>query len=151
MNTKEMPARDRREDRSLRQEKLGQPAETFPAKNLLDREPRSRNKTRRPDKKHAPRPVAQSAETAATVSEVAFHLDAPNAAQVFVAGCFNDWNPSITPLRQNSGGSWSARVSLPPGVYQYRFIVDGEWHDDPTAPNYAENPFGTKNAVISVQ
>jgi 1,4-alpha-glucan branching enzyme len=151
MNTKDMPARDRHEDRSLRQEKLGRAPESFPSKNLVDREPAVRKKAHRPDKKRASRGLPSPAQSKATETQVVFHLDAPNATQVCVAGCFNDWNPVVTPLRNDANGTWSACVKLPPGVYQYRFIVDGEWRDDPGATQFAENPFGTRNGVLNVQ
>ncbi|HEX6066243.1 MAG TPA: S41 family peptidase [Longimicrobiales bacterium] len=52
------------------------------------------------------------------------------AKQVFVAGSFNSWSPSATPLARQ-GDKWVARVDVEPGRVVYKFIVDGEWLTDP--------------------
>jgi hypothetical protein len=44
-------------------------------------------------------------------------------------------------------GSWFIIVPLPPGEHPYRFIVDGQWQDDPQAARRVPNPFGGENAV----
>jgi hypothetical protein len=38
-------------------------------------------------------------------------------------------------------------VPLPPGTYHYRFLVDGEWRDDPVCPLHVPNIFGSQDAV----
>lgn len=72
------------------------------------------------------------------------------ASKVFVAGSFNDWQPNATPLLKQRGGKWFTQLFLKPGHYEYRFVVDGQWQDDRSAPGHAENPFGGLNAVIEV-
>jgi hypothetical protein len=47
-------------------------------------------------------------------------------------------------------GTWFTVVPLAPGSYCYRFIVDGQWCDDPGSARHAPNPFGTENAMICV-
>jgi hypothetical protein len=48
-------------------------------------------------------------------------------------------------------GVWTADVLLPPGVYQYTFIVDGtEWRPDPTAFSQVDDGFGQVNSVVIV-
>jgi len=52
---------------------------------------------------------------------------------VFVTGSFNAWEERI-PLRR-SGADHVVCLNLPPGTYQYKFIVDNEWRfatDQPT-------------------
>jgi hypothetical protein len=44
-----------------------------------------------------------------------------------VGGTFNNWNPTATPLLFVGGTEWSKELSLPPGRYEYRFVVDGKW------------------------
>lgn len=53
-----------------------------------------------------------------------------------VAGTFNDWNKSSYPLTlQPDGKTWEATYPIPPGVYTYRFVIDGNtWVNDPNAP-----------------
>lgn len=36
---------------------------------------------------------------------------------------------------------------LPAGRYQYRFLVDGEWRDDPECMVRLPNPYGSHNMV----
>jgi hypothetical protein len=33
---------------------------------------------------------------------------------------------------------------LPSGRYEYRFVVDGQWTDDPAAGETVMNPYGDK-------
>jgi len=75
-------------------------------------------------------------------------FDAPGAEQVFVAGSFNNWQPSATPLRKQCGHRWSAELLLTAGRYEYRFVVDGCWTDDPTCQARVSNPFGGLNCVL---
>jgi 1,4-alpha-glucan branching enzyme len=81
------------------------------------------------------------------VSLEVFH---PGAAQVFVAGSFNGWNPSAIPLRPQGDGRWAVDLILRRGKYEYRFFVDGQWRDDPLSPAYVSNPFGGFNCVLVV-
>jgi 1,4-alpha-glucan branching enzyme len=80
---------------------------------------------------------------------VEFALTANEAKSVAVAGSFNSWNPKKTPLK-GVGGAWHARVELPRGRYEYRFVIDGQWVTDPNARESVPNPFGSVNSVVSV-
>ena len=75
----------------------------------------------------------------------------PQARQVFVAGSFNNWQPRATPLRPLPGGAWAVDLMLKPGQYEYRYVVDGQWIDDPMAARFVPNPFGNLNSVMEVQ
>jgi 1,4-alpha-glucan branching enzyme len=80
-----------------------------------------------------------------------FTLYEPQATEVFVAGCFNDWNPSATPLEKGEAGTWSCTIDLEPGRHEYRFVADGEWRDDPLNVMRCSNEFGTENCVVIVE
>lgn len=41
-------------------------------------------------------------------------------------------------------------TALPPGTYEYRLLVDGEWMPDPLAKDDVPNPFGWRNSVLQV-
>src|SRR5271157_729024 len=59
------------------------------------------------------------AKTAAKPAKkkTAFKLHAPEATQVFVAGCFNDWDPTADPLTQIEGGTWMCTLMhVPPSI-----------------------------------
>ncbi|OXC70891.1 hypothetical protein AYX13_00308 [Cryptococcus neoformans] len=50
------------------------------------------------------------------------------AQTVCVAGNFNDWSATATPLKKQSDGSFMAEVSVPWGEKQaFKYVVDGEW------------------------
>lgn len=87
---------------------------------------------------------------AATVRRVRFGYFRPDARAVQVVGSFNGWDPQHTAMRRDALGDWTAEVELPPGEHRYRFLVDGEWRDDPTAQQTAQNPFGGVDAILVV-
>ena len=71
----------------------------------------------------------------------------PEAKAVYIAGDFNNWNTTATPMERNEQGVWSVILRLPPGRYEYKFVVDGNWVADPFNPVTA-GPYG--NSVILV-
>ena len=74
----------------------------------------------------------------------------PTASEVAIAGTFNDWRPDATQMIRVSDGRWLKELTLPPGSYEYRLVVDGEWIPDPRAAETAPNPFGDLNSVLKV-
>lgn len=79
-----------------------------------------------------------------------FTITAPGAASVALVGDFTHWQEKPIALKPVGGGQWKASVPLSPGTYHYRFLVDGEWRDDPECTLRVANPFGTENAVRQV-
>jgi 1,4-alpha-glucan branching enzyme len=98
------------------------------------------------------RPVAPLTKAAARPVEkpVDFVLHAPNAQSVAVAATFNQWDTKRTALRKERDGGWTTTVWLPPGRYEYRFVVDGQWVSDPNAKESVPNSFGSTNSVVTV-
>jgi hypothetical protein len=47
-------------------------------------------------------------------------------------------------------GRWKATASLPPGRYEYRFVVDGQWISDPSAKEFVGNSFGSTNSILVI-
>ena len=82
--------------------------------------------------------------------EVLFTFFAPEARTVFVAANFNGWRPDATPLKNLGAGEWAVRLMLRSGQYEYRFVEDGRWREDPRASQRVENPYGGLNSVLSV-
>jgi 1,4-alpha-glucan branching enzyme len=85
-----------------------------------------------------------------TKKRITFELHAPEAREVCLAGNFNGWDSNARPLKQQKNGTWKTTVSLEPGVYEYRFLVDGCWVDDPRCMERTENEFGSCNCLIRV-
>jgi 1,4-alpha-glucan branching enzyme len=82
---------------------------------------------------------------------ICLELYAPEARVVFVAGSFNGWQQSSMPLQKQAGDRWVVELMLDPGKYEYRFVVDGEWTDDPLSSAYVSNPFDGLNGVLLVE
>lgn len=82
-----------------------------------------------------------------------FMIVAPNARQVTLVGDFNDWDEGSTPLlKVAANGVWTAEVRLPPGRYDYAFLVDGQqWVADPAAPPATGDDFGQPTSVLTVR
>ncbi len=73
------------------------------------------------------------------------------ARDVQLAGDFNNWVPDKgVETRQGPDGTWEKVVRLGPGVYQYRYFVDGEWQPDPSNPRRVEGPAGGVNSVLII-
>ena len=79
-----------------------------------------------------------------------FKLAAPQASSVYLAGSFNDWDTSARPLKIDAKGVWKTILTLTPGQYEYRYIVDGQWQNDPTCDNLQENLYGTTNCTVEI-
>jgi len=77
------------------------------------------------------------------------------AGDVRIAGDFNGWVPDrgVRSLIASEGQSrvWTKILTLEPGTYQYRYVVDGEWREDPTNPKSAPGPTGQPNSILHVQ
>ena len=97
-------------------------------------------------------PAAQStAPISAEGHETVFHLDAPSANTVLLAGEFTSWDKTPIKMIKGGGGVWHAKVALPPGRHPYRFLVDGQWQNDPVHHERVPNSFGSFNNVIEVR
>lgn len=82
---------------------------------------------------------------------VVFTFKDPDARVVQLAGDFNNWVPDKSvSTRKMPSGTWEKVVRLGPGVYQYRYFVDGEWHPDPSNPRRVEGPAGGVNSVLII-
>jgi hypothetical protein len=81
-----------------------------------------------------------------------FVFVAPEARSVHLTGDFVAWSPEGIALDDLRGsGIWTVDLSLPPGVHEYTFIVDGtEWRPDPRAVSQVDDGFGRQNSVVIV-
>jgi hypothetical protein len=48
-------------------------------------------------------------------------------------------------------GVWTKALELKPGVYEYLFVVDGNWVADPGSAVTVSNPFGGINCCVTVR
>jgi chromosome partitioning protein len=76
----------------------------------------------------------------------------PRANTIQIAGDFNNWQPSETPMEKVAGnGAWQIKLKLPAGKYRYRLVVDGQWQQDPYNEMTEMNPYGDYNSVLEVK
>ena len=84
--------------------------------------------------------------------EVGFVLELTGAEHVYVCGDFNDWHPDCLRMIGNAeAGLWEKRLTLSPGRYEYKFVVDGNWLHDPDARENVSNIYGSLNSVVEVR
>lgn len=80
-----------------------------------------------------------------------FELSAEPGSRVFVAGTFNNWNPTANPMKDNpDSGYYKAALRLPAGRHEYKFVVNGFWMVDPRCMDCAPNAYGSLNSVLHV-
>jgi len=86
----------------------------------------------------APRPTADG---------VVFAIEAPSARRVQLVGDFNGWALDGNDM-EVVGRVWAKVLKLQPGRYQYRYVVDGEWQNDPLNEQLEPTPFGGHNSLF---
>jgi beta-lactamase regulating signal transducer with metallopeptidase domain len=74
----------------------------------------------------------------------------PTASIVAVAGTFNGWDQSQY-LFERVGDEWICKIALPPGKWQYKFIVDGNWLLDPNNPTVVRDRRNFENSQLIVR
>jgi hypothetical protein len=74
----------------------------------------------------------------------------PEAKLVTVAGTFNGWNSFHTLMRPTDSG-WVVSMDLPPGEYEYKFVVNGNWILDPDNSRKKSGPDNNVNSLLTVR
>ncbi|MCO6486899.1 MAG: hypothetical protein J5I98_00710 [Phaeodactylibacter sp.] len=73
----------------------------------------------------------------------------PEAQRVVLSGSFNGWDEQAFAMDKAEGG-WATRLQLDAGRYEYKFIVDGQWMEDPGNPDKRKNEHDTYNSILYV-
>jgi 1,4-alpha-glucan branching enzyme len=81
---------------------------------------------------------------------IIFKYHAPAGSKVYLAGTFNNWDPTGIKLGESGKGSYSTTVLLPVGSYEYKFVVNGKWMSGPDTCEQVPNPFGSTNCKLVV-
>lgn len=81
---------------------------------------------------------------------VEFSIRAPAANKVYLAGDFNGWNDTATPMKKQPNGNWVVPMRLKTGTYQYKFVVDGSWIPDPDNPERTSDDRGGFNSILHI-
>jgi hypothetical protein len=87
--------------------------------------------------------------------EVVVRFRDPMANDVRIAGDFNGWVPDkgVRSLIESDGPVrvWTKILKLAPGTYRYRYVVDGEWREDPNGPETTPGASGNRESVLVVR
>ena len=95
--------------------------------------------------------MARTCCASTSAKSAMFQLSAPQAKKVGLAGSFNNWNPKGIAAKKDSKGNWSVKLDLKPGRYEYKFLVDGNWMNDPSCNSCVPNSFGTHNCILDIK
>jgi 1,4-alpha-glucan branching enzyme len=73
-----------------------------------------------------------------------------HAGSAVLAGEFNSWSTTDTPMKKLKDGSFSVTISLKAGCsYAFRYVLDDNiWVNDPAADEYVANEHGESNSVV---
>jgi 1,4-alpha-glucan branching enzyme len=85
-----------------------------------------------------------------TTVEQTFSFTAPQARSVMLVGDFTHWQRVPVSMHRRPDNTWTVTVKLEPGEHHYRFLVDGEWRDDPECTVRVPNPYGSHNATVRI-
>lgn len=80
---------------------------------------------------------------------------------IYLTGDFNDWQPrNINYLMEfQSSGDFALDVTLDPGEYRFRFVINGNWitnmrnyegRFEPVPAEFVEHDYGAVNALIKI-
>lgn len=98
-----------------------------------------------------PKKSSIESESRTKARPVMFKLEAPaDVVEVLVAGDFTGWCTKAMKMKRQKNGTWMARTWLPSGRHEYRFIVNGQWIDDPRCNTRVPNPYGSENCVLEI-
>ena len=105
---------------------------------------------------NAAQPLASSTTVARSMNRcqpqrVVLRFPGFASKSVQVAGDFNDWVPDQGVETKIIGDTVEKVLIAPPGLYQYRLVVDGRWQDDPVNPARIPNHVGGHNSLLRVQ
>jgi len=95
--------------------------------------------------------VKKKAGTEALTTKAIFELSAQEAQEVYLVGEFNNWDTRSHPMEKDQNGIWKITLSLNPGRYEYRFLVDGKWENNPSCCDCVPNEFGSQNCIRIVE
>jgi len=84
---------------------------------------------------------------------IEFFINNDCATQISLAGSFNRWAEDVLLMEPVVGGLWSIEIPmLPPGHYQYKFLVDEQnWIEDFSNPYREPDGYTGFNSILIVE
>jgi len=68
------------------------------------------------------------------------------AKRVMLSGSFNNWS-TLQGLMSKTDSGWVKDLSLEPGVYAYKYIIDGRWRMDENNNRSQDDGVGNRNSI----
>jgi chromosome partitioning protein len=95
-----------------------------------------------------------AAREAGPLREVVVEYRDASARDVRIAGDFNGWVPDrdVESELLDEGGArvWRKILHVLPGAYEYRYVVDGQWREDPANPDRVPSSLGPPSSRLVV-
>lgn len=98
-----------------------------------------------------PAKEAEPAKPAENDGRVRFRYNAEPGSTVYLTGNFNNWDPFMYEMREESPGAYSLALGLPPGTYHYVFFDRGTFHSDLSNPERIYLLDGRTASVLNVK
>ena len=81
-------------------------------------------------------------------NQVTFNYHSSSPCNVYLAGNMNGWDTTKNKLTDEDGDRvYSTTLTLQPGEYAYKFVVNGTWTNDPKNTSYITNSDNNKVVV----
>lgn len=71
--------------------------------------------------------------------------------KVKIKGEMNSWNPNTTPVTKDTDGDWASVFDMNPGLYQYKYVIDGKEVCDPMNQDSVSNGIGGYNSLMKIE
>ena len=81
---------------------------------------------------------------------VEFYFETEPGRRVFVSGSFNNWDPYMHRMTEESPGRYRLHLRVPAGTHYYEFISSGERLPDPLNERRVYNREGNRVSVLQV-
>ena len=80
-----------------------------------------------------------------------FEPDSETVSSVNLVSEVDDWDTVARPMTRRKDGSFSTSVTMRPGRYRFRYLVDGQrWVNDHNADDFVDNGHGDVDGVVDV-
>lgn len=109
------------------------------------------NKSRKSEAKAKPAVKAEPKAETKKAKGITLSVKLGSGKNVFIAGSFNNWDPKAMQMAGDENGVYSITLNLDPGIYEYKFVIDGVWTLDPDPErDWTQNGLGTLNSVLRI-
>ncbi|PKK88209.1 MAG: hypothetical protein CVV64_19835 [Candidatus Wallbacteria bacterium HGW-Wallbacteria-1] len=87
------------------------------------------------------------------VSDLQMTTEQASAISLALAGDFNGWKPQDCEVKSSDiadEAAFQVNMSLKPGTYAYKIVVNGKWIPDPCAASQGPDGYGGINSILTV-